>query len=130
MKREIIGLTCFLIALFFIDSCSVYMAAKHEGTTIEEAQTCKTRACLHSKGVEVISSEKNDCGELIETCKIMQKKGSTSRAVMHGILDVATIGIWEAAGTPIEGAAGEKKYFSVKVYYDKDENIKKIELLQ
>ena len=64
------------------------------------------------------------------TYKVRAKKGSTARAVMHGLLDVSTLGVWEVAGTPIEGAKGKKKFFAIKVYYDKNENIKKIELLQ
>lgn len=123
-------ISLLLFVVLFASSCSVYMAAKKEGTSQDELQQCRTRGCILSKGVEVVSSEKTESGELIETYKVMQKKGSTARAIMHGLLDVATLGIWEVAGTPIEGAAGKKEYFSIKVYYDKEENIKKVELLQ
>ena len=113
-----------------ITSCSVYMAAKKEGVSINEIQQCKTRACLIAKGAETISSERNKQGELIETYKVRKEKGSVARAAMHGVLDIATLGIWEVAGTPIEGAKGKKKFFAIKVYYDKEENIKKVELIQ
>ena len=128
MSRKI---TCFVFILSFIlTSCSVYMAAKHEGASLEEIQQCKTRSCLIAKGAVPISSEKNEKDELIEVYKVRAKKGSTARAVMHGLLDVSTLGVWEVAGTPIEGAKGKKKFFAIKVYYDKNENIKKIELVQ
>ncbi|MEW6214676.1 MAG: hypothetical protein AB1478_05655 [Nitrospirota bacterium] len=123
-------ISLLLVTVLCLSSCSVFMAAKHEGTSPEEIQQCRTRGCLLAKGVEVISSEKNVDGELIDTCKVMKKKGSTARAIMHGLLDVATLGIWEVAGTPIEGATGKKEYFTIRVYYDKEENIKKVELLQ
>ncbi len=127
MIKKIIFL---LIFTFMLTSCSVYMAAKKEGASIEEIQQCKTRTCLIAKGAEPISSEKNGEGELIETYKVRSKKGSAARAAMHGLLDVATLGIWEVAGTPIEGAKGKKKFFAIKVYYDQKENIKKVELVQ
>jgi hypothetical protein len=56
------------------------------------------------------------------------------RAIVHGILDVSSLGLWEIIGTPIEMAQGEKvrvaveydengsvlnaAYFPVKVSYD------------
>jgi len=117
-------LCCFLL----FTSCSVYMAAKKEGVSIDEIEACKTRGCILAKGAELISSERTPDGGLIETYKCLHKKGSTGRAVMHGVLDVATLGLWEVAGTPIEGSKSKKNYFSVKIYYDKDEKIKKVEL--
>jgi hypothetical protein len=48
------------------------------------------------------------------------------RAVGHGVADVFTLGLWEAIGTPTEGVLRGQKII-IKVYYDKDEVIKKIE---
>lgn len=46
---------------------------------------------------------------------------------MHGFLDVATFGIWEIAGTPIEGTLNKNEFYSVKVIYQKDgETIKSV----
>ena len=125
-------LVILLLCVFCLSSagCSVYMASKKEGTSIEQVNQAKTRGAIRAQqGVEVISTDKNEDGELIEVYKIKEPKGSTSRAVMHGLLDVATLGIWEIAGTPIEGSQ-EDKFYSVKIYYDKDENVKKTELLK
>ncbi len=38
---------------------------------------------------------------------------------MHGLLDVATFGIWEVAGTPIEGKK-RGGFYVFKVEYDND----------
>ncbi len=38
---------------------------------------------------------------------------------MHGLLDVATLGVWEVAGTPIE-ATKDKKYVTVTATYKAD----------
>lgn len=119
-----------LIGVILTTGCSVFMAAKKEGVSVEELSQCRTRSCVLSKGAVPNKTEKNEQGEIIETYTVQAPKGSTARAVMHGVLDVATFGIWEAAGTPMEGAMGKKKYYSIKVIYDKDENVKKVELLQ
>ena len=44
---------------------------------------------------------------------------SAGRAIGHGVMDVLTLGLWEVAGTPIEGMQGEKKRLAV-TYDDKD----------
>jgi hypothetical protein len=119
-----------LIGIILTTGCSVFMAAKKEGVSVEELSQCRTRSCVFSKGAIANKTEKNEQGEIIETYTVQSPKGSTARSVMHGVLDVATLGIWEVAGTPMEGAMGKKKYYSIKVIYDKDENIKKVELLQ
>ncbi len=49
---------------------------------------------------------------------------------MHGVFDVATMGLWEIVGTPIEGHVGKDEMFVLDIYYDKDGNIKKAELVQ
>ncbi|MBW1998583.1 MAG: hypothetical protein JRJ29_11535 [Deltaproteobacteria bacterium] len=120
-----------LIFALILSSCSVYMAGKKEGVCIEEVTQCKTKACLSSKGAEPIDSKRDENGVLIETYKFRKATGSTARAAMHGILDVVTLGIWEVAGTPIEGSKGKKQFIVVKVTYEKDdETIKSIELVQ
>jgi hypothetical protein len=48
---------------------------------------------------------------------------------MHGLLDVATLGIWEVAGTPMEGAYDKDKYYAIRVTYEPGtEDIKEITL--
>jgi hypothetical protein len=44
---------------------------------------------------------------------------SAGRAVGHAVMDVLTLGIWEIAGTPIEGFQGEK-YRATVIYGDDD----------
>ncbi len=119
-----------LIIILCSASCSVFMAASHKGTSLEELQSCRTKSCILSKDVEVLSNEKTRDNGAVVTCKVRHVTGSTGRAVMHGLLDVATLGIWEVAGTPIEGAEGQAKYYTIKVHCDKNDNITKVELVQ
>jgi len=50
---------------------------------------------------------------------------------MHGLLDVATLGIGEVAGTPIESSYDKEKYYAIRVTYETGtENFKQIALAQ
>jgi hypothetical protein len=65
LKRSlrVIGLT----GLGLLTSCSVVMAAKKEGTSIDKVQVCRSRGQFLSCGATLISSERTGCGELVET---------------------------------------------------------------
>lgn len=117
-----------IVALCVLSSCSVVMAAKKEGTSIEKVQGCRTRGQFLSLGAKVISSERL-AGDLVEVYQFQKEKGSAARAFMHGLLDVSTFGLWEVVGTPIESCVDDNGCFSLKVFYDNNENIKKVELL-
>ena len=127
MKRTI----ALAILPLFLASCSVFMAAKKEGVSLEELSQCKTRTCLITKGVTPIETTKDEAGVITEeTYQVQKPRGSAARAVMHGLLDVATWGLWEVAGTPIEGTMMKKDYYSIKVTYENGENIKHVLLMQ
>ena len=84
---------------------------------------CRTEACiLVLKDTEELSTEETPTGKVV-TYRSLQKQGSTGRAVMHGLLDVATLGIWEIAGTPIEGSKKKEKFYVYNVEYDNDGNV-------
>ncbi len=125
MKKT--ALLFFLIPLF--TSCSVVMASNRDGTDIDTIQGICTRTQLIALGGDPVTSEKNENGELVETYRILKEKGSIARAIVHGILDIGSGFLWEFAGTPIESALSEKKYYSIKATYDESELIKKMELL-
>lgn len=88
------------------------------GIKAEEVQDCQTRECFVGKDkVEVLEKRQFANGGYSETYKFQLKRGSAGRAAMHGLLDVATLGIWEVVGTPIE-ATKKKKYIVVTANYD------------
>jgi len=111
-------------AIILFSGCSVKMAAQKEGTTTQELRGCATDGCLQAKGCILLGTRETEEG-IIKTYKFIQKRGSTARAVMHGILDVATLGLWEVAGTPIEGAQ-EKKFAVIDVLMNEQGVIKRI----
>ncbi len=119
---------CFIfISLCVLSSCSVVMAAKKDGTNISKVQQCKTRNQFICLGGKIINSDRMPNGDLIEVYQFKNERGSAARALMHGVLDVATLGIWEAVGTPIEGL-DKVEYFCVKVWYDENEYVKGVSL--
>lgn len=117
-----------LILASLLTSCSVVMASNKSGVDIDSIQSAFTRTQLIALGAEPAISEKNEDGHLVETYKIQQERGSVARAFMHGLLDIATGFLWEFAGTPIESSLDQKKYYSVKVTFDENEQVKKMEL--
>jgi hypothetical protein len=116
MKR-ILAITSLII----LSGCSVAMASKTKGVTLETSQACKSRSCfLALRDVKVMTSTPGSDGTLTETYKVLLKKGSAGRAVMHGIFDVFTAGLWEVAATPIEGSATKDKFVIITALFDKD----------
>jgi hypothetical protein len=56
----------------------------------------------------------------VATYRAMARKsgGNYVRAAGHGVLDVMTLGLWEVAGTPVEGAISNNRgYITANVIY-------------
>jgi len=117
-----------LLLALLLNSCSVIMATDRGGTDLEAIQSIHSRMQLIALGGDSVSSTTNEEGETVEIFRFMKERGSVARAFMHGLLDLSTAFLWELAGTPIESALDEKKYFSLKVTFDKNETIKKMEI--
>jgi len=125
-KKIIISVFCLPI----LCGCSVFMAANKSGTSIEKLGECRTRTCILSKDASPVHTKKDKKGNVIEESYHVKKPtGSAARSVMHGVLDVATFGIWEVAGTPIEGTLNKKDFYAIRVFYQEDgETIKAVQL--
>jgi hypothetical protein len=124
MKKMIL----FVLATTLLASCSVMMAARKEGVSVNKVQTCCTRNQILATGPCLRSSERLPTGELVEIYQFQNEKGSTARAFMHGLLDVSTCGLWEIVGTPIEGSE-KRAYYIVRITYDRQEVVQRMELL-
>lgn len=107
-----------IAAASFSAGCSVKMAPTHKGLDTSEILACQNESCILAlKDTEVLSTEEMELGKEV-TYRSLRKSGSTSRAVMHGLLDVATIGVWEFAGTPIEHNKTDQRFYVYRVNYD------------
>jgi hypothetical protein len=125
-----------IISMFLVltlGGCSVYMAAKKSGVEVSQILECKTKGCLQGLSTSQIIESKPvaegsaPAGGSVDTWRVQMRKGSSARAAMHGVLDVFTLGIWEAAGTPIEGSKDDK-FVVFDAYTAADGTISKIEL--
>lgn len=125
MKRVIF---C-LMSLIVFSSCSVIMAARKEGAGMSDVQACRTRSQILCLGAILVDSKYLPSGELMELYQVPKERGSAARAFMHGVLDVSTLGLWEVVGTPIEACSNKKDYFFLRVTYDQNEIIQRVELL-
>lgn len=119
----------FLLFASLLSSCSVMIASNKSGMEIDTLQKVCTREELIALGAEPIFQETNEVGNLVETYHIQKERGSIARAFMHGSLDLFTLFLWEFVGTPVEAKLSEKKFFSVKVTFDQNECVQKMELL-
>jgi len=125
-----------LVFLIFIvlalSSCSVVMSGKTSGTDMKDFTKSTTRSGIVAHdGVTITATETNEQGVIVcEDYLVQKKKGSIMRAVMHGVLDVATLGLWEVIGTPVEMSQGGKTYIPVRVCYNDMQEVEKIEFLQ
>jgi outer membrane protein assembly factor BamE (lipoprotein component of BamABCDE complex) len=108
--------------------CSVYMAANQpEKKDVGVLKPGTTRsAVLAEFGTPIETSMRN--GARVDIFTFTQGYSSAekgARAVLHGAADVLTLGLWEVAGTPIEGYASGTKV-SVEITYDREERVVKV----
>ena len=86
------------------------------------------RLFVHGRTGFPDSSVQNMDGKWIDTYLITTgDEPSAGRAVGHGVLDVVTLGFWEAIGTPIEALVGREEHDRFEVSYDVNNKIERIE---
>jgi hypothetical protein len=124
MKKLIL----LVATVFFLNGCSVYMAAKQpDKKDVSIFKVGTPRAVLLAEfGLPIVAEERD--GKKYEIYKFLQGYGAgakAGRAVFHGLADVATLGLWELVGTPTEGVFdGDEIAFRVR--YDKDDRVDEI----
>ncbi len=118
-----------MLGIMLLSSCSVGMALSGK----EEMNTSilypgVPREAVISRIGEPESSDSDEEGNHIDTYTIVKgNEPSTTRAVVHGTLDVFTLGLWEIMGTPFEVIEGVKTNSQLVIYYDSEERIKEIQ---
>lgn len=93
--------------------CSVYKSSMNEGVHPDDFRGCLTKANLLSSGLTFVEGHYDDKGNYVENYRGRERDSSSHylRAAGHGLLDVMTLGLWEVAGTPIEGAIENNRGF-------------------
>ena len=70
--------------------------------------------------MEILDKHTEENGKYTETYRAKARKSGFNyvRAAGHGALDVMTLGLWEVAGTPVEGALSNNRgYITARVVY-------------
>ena len=117
----------FLPALspLIFSGCAVYMAAKGRPETIAHGPVVgeDRNSVIASFGPPKESVDSG--GRRVEVYEYKSgTKPAPWRAVVHGILDVSTLGLWEIVGTPIEMAQSGKERITVE--YDESGKVANI----
>ena len=113
--------------------CSVQKAASDPGIDVTDIQNLRHKEALLAQGLQLIEVRYLPSGKREEFFKGRAKKGDfgAGRAVVHGALDVVTLGLWEFAATPIEGSIeNSAKWIIVKALYPDSysNNIEKLDI--
>ena len=126
-----VSFLCILVLLLSQASCAVVKAGKTSGTDMKDFLQSESRGVVLSHdGVEILQTERDENGVIIsEDYFVQKKKGSIFRAIMHGVLDLATLGLWEIVGTPVEMSKEGKKGIPVRVFYTEDGKTKTMEFI-
>jgi hypothetical protein len=120
------GRVLAILLVPLLASCSVVMATKQPSLKDMNVFRPGTErdVVIAQVGVPVSTEKLPDGRKDIYTFIQGYSSGAkAARAIFHGAADVFTIGIWEAIGTPIEGAFDGKK-ITERVFFDKDDRVK------
>ena len=108
------------------------MAAKQpDAKNIDLFKKGTSRSLLLAEFGLHIASELREDGKKYEIFKFTNgysKTAKAGRALLHGMADIATLGLWEIVGTPTEGTfSGDKVAFEVR--YDHNNLVERAVLL-
>lgn len=129
--KNAIRLILTLIITAMISGCAVYMATNQpRKRNLAVLKPGTHRDLVIAEFGAPVTSEKTETGrkEIYTFVQGYSKMAKAGRALFHGTADLFTIGLWEAVGTPIEGAF-DGKTISVRVDFDKDECVRESKTL-
>ncbi|MFH1996124.1 MAG: hypothetical protein ABIJ27_03890 [Candidatus Omnitrophota bacterium] len=132
MKKYIVYPLLLMVCLS-TSGCAVVMATRQPD---HKDLTCLSTGTLRDDVVAELGNpsitETNEHGDKVDVFQFKQgysKGAKAGRALVHGVADVFTLGLWEVVGTPTEAIFSGKE-MAVKVTYDKNNRIKKVDYLK
>jgi hypothetical protein len=115
---------CAIPLMLVLTACSVGMATS--GQEDPELSAVRSGAKIHEVERELgrpISTKTLENGDTENLYRYeLGNEPSAGRAVMHGTMDVLTLGLWELVGTPVEGSMGTE--YEMTVTYGPDGEVK------
>ena len=120
--------TLLIVGTFNITGCSVFMAAKQpEKKDTKMLAVGVPRAVILAEFGAPVSTVKNG-DETVDIFSFKQGYGKAAkfgRMMFHGVADVATLGLWEIIGTPVESGF-DGNNIAYQITYDQNENVKTV----
>ncbi len=113
-------LLLLLVVCFLCSGCSVVLAA--HGKAAPNLAVVRTGATRGEIELQLGQPKKvTDIGTYLGALYEYEvgNEPSAGRAIVHGVADVFTLGLWEIIGTPIEVFQGEK--IELTIYYDRQD---------
>lgn len=125
MKKLYAMLMTLSLTAVFLSGCSVGMAVSgREEMNMSIVYPGVPRKAVISRLGEPESSVMDEDGNYIDTYVIVKgNEPSAGRAVVHGTLDVLSLGLWEIVGTPVEIIEGVETKSALTIFYDSEERI-------
>lgn len=115
---------CFLTNLV-AGGCAVYMAATQPGAkdlTVLSAGQPRARLIAELGPPVSTQTDKGYRTDIFSFTQGYSGGAKAGRAILHGAADVATLGLWEAVGTPTEGYFSGTQ-LSAQVTYDEHDRV-------
>ena len=120
--------TLLIVGTFNITGCSVFMAAKQpEKKDTKMLAVGVPRAVILAEFGAPVSTVKNG-DETVDIFSFKQGYGKAAkfgRMTFHGVADVATLGLWEIIGTPVESGF-DGNNIAYQITYDQNDNVKTV----
>ena len=117
--------TLLIVGTFNITGCSVFMAAKQpEKKDTKMLAVGVPRAVILAEFGAPVSTVKNG-DETVDIFSFKQGYGKAAkfgRMMFHGVADVATLGLWEIIGTPVESGF-DGNNIAYQITYDQNDNV-------
>jgi hypothetical protein len=128
LKSKVLRALCAGLPLLLLSGCSVFMAANQPDKKDLSVLTAGTpRARLLEEFGQPVSSRLQ--GEkridLFSFVQGYSKEVKVGRAFGHGVGDIATVGLWEFAGTSAETVFDGKK-LSFEVTYNRSDFVERV----
>jgi hypothetical protein len=127
-NSKVLRALCTALPLLLLSGCSVFMAANQPDKKDLSVLTAGTpRARLLEEFGQPVSSRLQ--GEkridLFSFVQGYSKEAKVGRAFGHGVGDIATVGLWEFAGTSAETVFDGKK-LSFEVTYNRSDFVERV----
>ena len=130
-------ITLYAILIFMVvplTACSVVQATRSpEPRDLSVLNVGTDRLSVLAELGKPLVSDENKAGEQVDLFKFIQGQHGVAKAgkgLIYGVLAVGTLGLSEIVTSPLEGAIGGGAEMQIKVTYDENDSVKKINILK